>query len=127
MDPDIEFLSEIGATERATFSTLFGVSADKILQTPLDKFKIKVDAYARQVMDEGYVSNNDIAIMVEKSAELEYIMYKNPYAYVLGYMANRGGLLKNSFQEVVKKFLPQEGVTEPDVLRYARLWDNSLG
>lgn len=55
--------------------------------------------------------------------------YKNPTAYVLGYLGSskKLGIKKSSIENVFKNILPyveDKSVTKPDVVRYSILWDN---
>ena len=105
---------------------------ERSMMDPLDSFRINVDAISRSLRnwDDVKISEKDITEMLESAADLKYVQYKNPTAYVLGYMASNGGkkLDKTSFDSVIKKVLPhtedQTSVTPVDVVRYARLWQN---
>ena len=106
------------------------------LQTPLGRFCLRVDAIARNIgeMCTFSVPENDIQILLAKSQELPRVEYKNPTAFVLGYLATRGGT-----RDINKRSLAQtwncyrktnadkkdESIREPDIIRYARLWITS--
>ena len=77
------------------------------------------------------LSQDDISNMKNSLSKVNKIQYKNPTAYVLGYLAaNRGSnddLNKNTVISVFKRFLPRvsdASVHEADIVRYARLWSN---
>ena len=66
--------------------------------------------------------------MLEKVDNIADIQYKNPIAYILGYLASRGGqsLRRNDVLSVINHVLPKlnndGSVQPPDVIRYARYW-----
>ena len=105
---------------------------ERSMLDPLDSFRINVDGISRSLRnwDDVKISEKDITEMLEMAVDLKYVQYKNPTAYILGYMASNGGkkLDKTSFDNVIKKVLPhtedQTSVTPVDVVRYARLWQN---
>ena len=124
-----KFSDEMGAFLRAGFTEFAG--QDKILLNPVDKFRIKVNAVARNLSewDSIYLSNGAIRMILEKVLQLQDVEYKNATAYVLGYVATEGGqkLTSKGFKWVVNKLLPHvedKSVLEPDIIRYARLWEN---
>ena len=91
-----------------------------------ERFLIAVDTFARKI-DIFKLSNIDIDFMLEKTLNIKNIKYKNPTAYVLGYIISDGGnkINKNKFKQVVDKILPEFkdfGVEPEDVLRYGRFW-----
>jgi hypothetical protein len=128
-DEETIFKPEVTAFERTGYGGILGETKDRALQDPLEKFQIAVDAISRSLNNQNTIlSENDIQILLEKANKLKYVYYKNPQAYILGYLASNGG--KNidikSFKHVSTKILPllSEGsVLEPDILRYARLWE----
>jgi len=101
--------------------------------SPEDRFLITTDAMCRKINAENVVviSQNDINNMLEKTTLINGLKYKNPTAYILGYLATKGGtvLTKESVTSVIKRVLPlvsDNGVEAPDVIRYARFWKNFL-
>ena len=57
---------------------------------PLEIFQMQVDAIARKLKGQNIkkiMDESDIQKMIEKSNKLMYVNYKNPTAYVLGYLA----------------------------------------
>lgn len=105
---------------------------DRTIQDPLERFQIYTDAIARNLMGQDVsIAENDIQKMIETAPKLKYVHFKNPNAYVTGYIASKGGndITKKQFEYTINKVLPllTEGyVQPPDVLRYARLWQLHL-
>ena len=74
--------------------------------------------------------------MIIKAADLDSVEYKNPTAYVLGFLATEGGnvLSKEKFKYVINSVLPHAksdsksddviSVLPADIIRYSRLWQN---
>jgi hypothetical protein len=131
-----EYQAEMGAYDRVGLpgNDLLGNiptnRAERAMMDPLQKFRIHVDAVARNLgnWDEIQLPEKAITHMLEKAASLTAVEHKNPTAYVLGYLASGGGvkLTKEAFNKTVKTALPHtEGsVLPPDIIRYARLWES---
>jgi hypothetical protein len=98
-DEETIFKPEVTAFERTGYGGILGETKDRALQDPLEKFQIAVDAISRSLNKQ---------ILLEKANKLKYVYYKNPQAYILGYLASNGG--KNidikSFKHVSTKILP---------------------
>tara|TARA_A100001011_G_C14302881_1_gene841674 strand:+ start:586 stop:1035 length:450 start_codon:yes stop_codon:yes gene_type:complete len=134
---DIEYKDEVNAFKRAGgYGSMLGklIGPDgkpvKSIQDPLERFQIRVDAIARSMKASfpgNLINEESIQNMLEKAHLLEYVQYKNPTAYVLGYIASTGGknLTPETFSFVEKKIEPltlEGNIKSPDILRYARLW-----
>ena len=102
-------------------------------QTPLGRFCLKVDAVSRNINSTCRFSLPDeqIQTLLDKSQELHRVEFKNPTAFVLGYLATgKGtiGITKTSLSNVWKCYESTDGINkdlsirEPDIIRYARLW-----
>lgn len=101
---------------------------------PKQRVLVAVNRFIRDVLVEGSDTNSlnaNYAPFLEAVEAGPYrtdkLQYMNPYALVLGWMTQRSGKMdKKSFKGVIDKYLmhvPVEaGVTEEDVLRYARYW-----
>ena len=93
-------------------------------------FKETVNAIAQQLREDGFrLSNDNIIQIIETVDQLENPQYKNPTAYLLGYIASNGGIEinKKSVNHVftnILKTVSDKSVKSEDVLRYARLWYN---
>ena len=127
------FQDEMGAYLRAGGGTHIGLvgiegKIDQATLDPLDRFKIIVDAKARNLKESSvYITEIDIGNLIQTASKLKHVYYKNPTAYLLGYIASSGGsnIIKKQFGYTIDKALPlidDGSVFAPDVLRYARLW-----
>lgn len=138
-DQGPQFEAEIGAFERTGMGGRLGTGVigglmgdiqkkmSRELSSPEDRFKIYVDAISRKLEGDGtvHISNQDIDAMLDKVSEIENVRYKNPTAYILGFLASRGGRNMDNVTNVIKNVLPligDVGVEAPDVVRYARYW-----
>ena len=100
--------------------------------SPEEQFKNHVDAIVRKLMSDNVprLNENDLSNMLSKVEEIDNIAYKNSTAYILGYIASQSGrkpLKKNIVNLVFEKILPwvdDASVTRPDIIRYARFWQN---
>jgi hypothetical protein len=128
------FGDEMGAYNRAGGGANIGIigpdgKIDRINIDPLDKFKIAVDAISRNLMGSSvYIRETDIAILLQTSEKLQHVFYKNPVAYVMGYIASTGGgeITKKQFNYTITIALPligDDSIRSADVIRYARLWN----
>jgi len=102
--------------------------------SPEDRFLIFTDAIARRINADhiATVSEADITILLEKTVQIPGLRYKNPVAYIMGFLASKGGqkLERETVLYVIDHILPrmgdEGGVTAPDVIRYARYWHKFL-
>jgi hypothetical protein len=126
-DEDVEYKAEAKAFERVG-GGLLGTKVDKEkkhLQDPIEKFSVTVDAISRNLANYIDLNQKDIDNMIENIGLLKNIEFKNPSGYVLGYLASKGGkkIEKSIVQNIFKNALPHtQGITEPDIIRYAKLW-----
>lgn len=128
-----KLMAEISAFERIGGIGDLMITTDLMAQDPTDRFKIKVNAISRDLKNNRHVSLNedDIKNLLEKVSVIKEkgfnITFINPSAYVLGYIASKGGRqidnkeVQNIFLNVLKLV---ESVTQPDVIRYARFHIN---
>tara|TARA_B110001450_G_C17466513_1_gene418433 strand:- start:37 stop:444 length:408 start_codon:yes stop_codon:yes gene_type:complete len=130
---DIEFKDEFGAWLRAGPADTGCLDADgkfnKTIQDPILKFKCYVDIISRKLISDNInIGERDIENMMSKAESLQYISFKNPSAYIAGYIASSGGknITETSVTYCFTKVLPlielEGGVQRPDIIRYARLW-----
>lgn len=102
--------------------------------SPEDRFIIFMSAIARRIKEEkiAVMEEKDIETLLVKTKDIIELKYKNPTAYVLGYIATQGGKTMDvdRVKKVIEKVLPKlgkdSGVEGPDVVRYARYWKNIL-
>ena len=105
---------ERGAAER----TGLGIT-DNRTQSPLEIFNSNVEILCGQLK-----IGKDQEFLTRNSGKLEYIEYKNPQAYVLGYIMS-----KYSFDQA-KRLLSRIDISFniklEDIIRYGRLWEMKL-
>lgn len=90
-------------------------------------------AILMKFLEENEISENDINIINKSTTYVENMIYKNPYAYILGYISTKEGLnkLKKNINKIFvsKGFAISEAILEgnikpEDIIRYSRLWMN---
>ena len=140
-DADVdEFKAEMGAFDRVSVPGLTGnapkTRLEKAAQEPLEKFVQSVEAIALNIDSKNKITitNNDIQEMIEKASFLQHVEHKNPSAYILGFLATKGGTQKlvteegnkELYEQIIEKALPlvdiEASVFPEDVIRYSRLW-----
>lgn len=118
---------EFAAFQRAGLNQQLAMPENRLekgLMDPLQKFTIFVSNIARNI---DIVSEEDINFMIDSASKLEYVQYKNPTAYILGFLAtqNKKELTKKNLDKVVNNVLPQvqdQSIKIEDIIRYSRLW-----
>ena len=77
------------------------------MMDPLDRFRLYVDGISRSLnnWDNVNITQADIDQMLITAAELDVVEYKNPSAYILGYLVTNGGktIDKKKFQYCYKE------------------------
>jgi hypothetical protein len=146
---DGEFVAEVKAYERVMYNVPEAIMAirgqqmegklgkiqeklNKISLQPKERFTLQVNAIYNALTANGSISliEGEIDIILNHIEKIPNAEYKNPTAYILGYMASVGsthsGLDKKNVKNILKNILPKipndSNITEPDVIRYARLW-----
>lgn len=140
---DFEYKAEAGAYERVSAGgklaeLLSGVNIlNKERQrkdmTPEDRILQAIDAIARKISDENIykISETDINNILEKTQTIAGLQYKNPLAFILGYIATKNGtelsvrnfeIANKALAEIKKYKFEEEGVEPEDIVRYGRLW-----
>ncbi len=131
-----EFGQERNVFERVGIrNDLIDIDIDKkksrTQKTPIERFVENVNAIALDLMNSlNIISEGDIKIILESIRLIENPEYKNPSAYILGYIATNGGnkiekrSLKETFEIIEEGKIEDSSVTQPDVIRYCRLWLN---
>lgn len=132
---DYEMQAEVNVFERVGLpGTMIGTSMqghmgelqkkiDRTMQDPEERFVVYIDAISRSLD----VQEDDITRMINTIKFVDKIGYKNPTAYVLGYLASSGGrnLDRKRITKILDSKLPSvddKSVTPADVIRYARYW-----
>jgi hypothetical protein len=108
---------------------LIGLSLDDEIRTrdPLVLFRRQVRAISLTIKEkfDNALSQQDINKMLTKAEKLPHVYFKNSTAYVLGYIASRGGekIDLKGVDYVFKNILPLfDNIKKPDVIRYAKYW-----
>ncbi len=136
MDDEPQFGDEFAVFERVGGKQLGLTDIDgkqiRIGQDPLDKFQIIVDALSRKLINEFnnvYLDEDDITRLIDTARKFrDTVKYKNPYAYILGYIVSDGGKKINKARfdtiknNILPKFVNDDSVRPEDVLRYGRFW-----
>ena len=129
--PEINAFDRVGLPGTGLLGAKATTRAEKMAMDPLEKFRIAVDAISRQLdsWEEITIHQDSITAMLEAAAALRVVEHKNPTAYIMGYLATGGGkkLDQQHLKKVLTTVLPRTesgSVEPPDVIRYARLWEN---
>lgn len=128
-----EYISEIKAGER-TGGIIIPSGGLKTTTNPVEQFKIIVSAIFQSTKEHFKLGQKDLSAINDKISYIKNIQYKNPIAYVLGYIGSKGGteLTEESVKRAIKYLessrttLGEKSyhVTEPDVVRYSVFWQN---
>lgn len=137
-----QYEKEFKAFERVSKnSKLYELISDIKNLTKKDRFLLKVHKISKYFDDKKIleISDNDINTMLEKTQKIQDLEYKNPTAYILGYIGSKGGkeLQTNIIQDIINNVLPKikksaieeakySGVEPPDFIRYCRYWRKFL-
>lgn len=147
-----DFVAEVNAYERVMYNLPEAVAAiqgpqmtgklgeiqrklTNMTLRPRDRFILQVNASYNSMSESGIISLSDgeIDIILNHVDKIQNAEYKNPTAYILGYMANYGSskekLVKKNVQNVMDNILPKiqndANIGREDIIRYARLWQLS--
>ena len=137
--PSQEFQDEINVRDRVIpgigfFGSLSQNRVERAMMDPLDRFREYVNAIAYDLNNSGDINiSGSIEFMLETAEKLKYVGYKNPTAYILGFIVTNGGkgLEKTKFDKIKKilsneKVIKDDSVLPQDIIRYARLWEREL-
>ena len=98
--------------------------------TDNQRFAERLNVYLQQYREELF-NDSHINFLLDKIDSIKDIRFKNPLAYALGYfIIDRNHIGQkymniNKFQKIKKIVKDQEDVVSlPDVIRYARMWQN---
>lgn len=103
------------------------------IQTPLGRFCIKVYAISRNIESEcALINQPDIEMLQTFSQKVPMVRYKNPTAFVLGYIATKRGSIKIDPKSLEEAYIcykktvsvdKDESIKKSDIIRYSRLWN----
>lgn len=131
-----EFGQERNAFERVGIRNDFiDIDIDKkksrTQKTPIERFVENVNAIALDLMNSlNILTDVDIKMILESISLVDNPEYKNPTAFILGYFATNGGhkiekkKLKKTFDIIEEEQIVDTSVSQPDIIRYCRLWLN---
>ena len=91
-------------------------------------YTLKAEVIPR--IEEEYQVHLDKQILVDKTMYLNGIEYKNPWAFIIAFMATKNGttMKKNQILDAINKIPPfikeQNGIYPEDVIRYCRYIKN---
>ena len=101
-------------------------------QTPLGRFCLFIYAISYGIKADCHsIDEEGIKTLLSLSQKIPRVEFKNPTAFVLGYIATRGGrynITRDSLSSVWKCYQQMhninkdESITEEDIIRYARFW-----
>ena len=116
-------MAEINAYERAGG----GISSYtlKSVKNPIEKYKFILGSiFERSGIKLNMHEKNDI---LQSVSSRDNTIYKNPYAYILGYIGSRAGkgITTESMKQAFDNIGSAEGIEEPDVIRYSVYWVNA--
>tara|TARA_Y100000389_G_C17406444_1_gene488347 strand:+ start:202 stop:696 length:495 start_codon:yes stop_codon:yes gene_type:complete len=136
-EPNI-FGNEINAFERVGAPELIGLTLSTFVEGKLGKINDKLNILSRTdneafsfkvaaIAKNFNINYNEINSILTEIYKIKNIKYKNPTAFVVGYLVTRGGkkINKNEITKLIKnKNLIESNIKGPDILRYARFWIN---
>lgn len=83
-------------------------------------------------IEEAFPGQINKQLLVDKTMDLDGLEYKNPWAFLLGFIASQGGqkLDKQKVLGVISKvpisISSAHGITPPDIIRYSRYWSKFI-
>ncbi len=128
MDDDDRFEDDFAARERTSLAPM-GFTEGERAKNPEDKFKLVTEAVVNS-LSPAYIARDSIGDLFMNADKLAHIKFKNPTAYVLGYIASNGGTGFNiaSVNKAYKAVgaVQDRSVLPPDIIRYGRLWQRLI-
>uniref|UniRef100_A0A6C0CZN2 Uncharacterized protein n=1 Tax=viral metagenome TaxID=1070528 RepID=A0A6C0CZN2_9ZZZZ len=132
---EVEYRPSVKDVERVSRGNILdNIVTDKFDRNPYTDFVVRVNAISLDLNSFDNFTNklkdSDIKEMIEYAANIHNIQYKNPTAYILGYIATNGGknIDKKKVDYLIKNVLDitmdRSSVTPPDIIRYSRFWLN---
>jgi hypothetical protein len=137
-DDDENMSDNYEAQERVIRGGMLGITGQEEQKgqsnkTPKDLFISNIHIIGLDIIQEQnqtILTSSDLTFMEEAVELLHGIQYKNPSAYILGYIGcnNGGEITKQALNRAYKlmDIIRDKSVQQPDIIRYARLWTNVL-
>ena len=132
-----EFRDERNAFERAGIRNDIDVEIEDIekksrtKKTPLERFVESVNAISLDLINrENILDENDRKYILESIKNVDKPEYKNATGYIFGYIVTNGGNQINKLKLsklvslIQKNLISDNSLQPPDIIRYARLWQN---
>lgn len=139
-DEDYEFQPEYNIFQRGSIVDedeidiyFGGVKHQKgdVIKDPNQRFYVYVDAIARKLIDLEIIriSPKDIQNILHGAQNVPEIKYKNPTAFIIGYVLTKDQQSGTINAKEFRKLIPQlktfdHPLKDTDMLRYAFLWLN---
>jgi hypothetical protein len=134
---DDDYLDEYKAVERAGYANkLNELVVDIEKPTADERFLVNINGIVNSIIQNGELTRSDLTLsygdldkILDKAGTLPEKKFKNPLAYILGYLCindfkqiDLKKFRRVSDIEVLKEYKTEAGVYPPDILRYARFW-----
>ena len=106
---------------------------NRVVKDPTDRFLLYVESISQRLINQRDfpLDTDDIIYMMDHAREIREPGAKNATAYILGYMASKGGkknITPEHIDKIFTRYLPyveDDSVKTADVIRYMRLWQNT--
>lgn len=132
----VEFRPEVDVFERVGLPDQYLVPDIKNIRksTPKERFINFVNSIANSIKEEfkDFITEDEIIIILKQSEKIPFIEFKNPLGFIVGYLVinSRRDIDDFKYKKITKpnnlkklnELLPTANLTEPDIIRYARLW-----
>ena len=142
VEDEVTYGDEMGAYLRASLpgeniNRNSGLKLEHGLLAPIDIFTDEIGAISRNLQSslevvkpknkEIMLNERDILFLKDTATKLKHVNYKNPTAYILGFLVTKGQdeINVKSFEYITKhvlNLLLDDSVKAEDIIRYARLW-----
>ena len=123
-----QYMPERGAFERSGGNTMVSSTSLKNVVNPIEKFRIIVDAVFRKMNETTrFLSEKNLEEILESVNRVHNIQYKNPTAYILGFIGSNGG--KSITEQSIERAASindDQSVTLPDIIRYSVFWKETV-
>ena len=139
-DYDDEFLDEYKAVERAGYTSKLNELVNDINNPSAEeRFLVNIFGVGNSIIQNKQLNYtlkltyDDLNIILDKTQYLINKKFRNPTAFILGYLCVKRGEIgkigkidKETFDKITDEKILSEfkdaGIQPPDVLRYARFW-----
>lgn len=93
-----------------------------------ERFYYTIRSEVLPEVEEKFREKIDKKFLVEKTMDLVGLEYKNPWAFVLGFISRKLSRVKvqDTFDRTPQHIKEQYGITRADIVRYARYWNKFI-